>query len=553
MTTISRIVPILTTILGIIFIAFTVFLIAGCDEGLQMAGPVIQEPADTEPTTKPTDTPPETTEETPIVVMGEVKTEVPIAESETPTEEPKEPAVDKTPPTVVSVTYYRDAELTEPVTKVTIEDIIFTKVIFSEPMKVKMGVEALPEIHYKVLETETGGGYFVRGSYKMVSHDSELASGEAKPLEDTTSFLCKHEITGNPHTRIFRGVFRITSGKGVDLHGNHIEYFYDEEGLEIESRDIEVLEAYARQLSTLPERTPPIITEFIVPEHLWDEEPKVSPGHFTGRVLVPDPRGSSLRFTAKPTTGATITVMAGPQVGEQVTTNPAGYYYIRTEEEQLHLRVEKEWFEPKEVIVSRSSATILANGDRPNHPKDPQQQPGVILIGQIWPDEMRFLLENMVVVHDLLYIEAGPRDDEGRFIGGGYNNGLVMMYNTEIFHSAPLRNGSLVTRMNIFAEEIIHAHQHAQVARDGSGELPEWVNTPEGQAFLDARERDWQEYGKSGHELGYRIFPAESAAFIGVIVCLRDTWQRITIGGQRDTLIKTPHRQAWAAEWLFRK
>lgn len=530
----------LTTIL--VVATAVCFILTGCPETQQMMKPAMSEPADTEPTTL--ETPPAT--DKPAVTMGEVKTEPEPATPEPDAEPAEEPTVDTTPPTVVSVTYYRDASLAEPVTKITVEDIIFAKVTFSEPMQVEEGdPHGLPELRFLAQSTE-GGRYIVPGAFKMLSSDSELTHGEAKPLEGATTFLCKYEITGYPHSGIFRGVFRVVVGtKSADLAGNRMERFQDEDGLAMESRDIEALEAYAQQLSTLPERTPPVITEFIVPEHLWDQEPEARPGYFTGRILVPrDVVGSGYRSEAKPTTGATVTVMAGPQAGQKVATDPAGYYYIKTEEKQLHLRVEKEWFEPKEVIVSRSEATMLANGDRMNHWKDPQHQSGVILIGQQWPDEVRYLLEEMVVVHDLLYFEAGDKYE----FSGAYSGGVVV-----IFDGIPTDTHGMARRINIFAEEIIHAHQDAQTARDGRGSVDDWEHTPEGIAFLAARERDWQEYGKLPGFGQYRLIPAENAAAIGKWFLGKETWKRFGGYNLREIIAMTPHRQAWAAEWLLKK
>ena len=91
-----------------------------------------------------------------------------------------------------------------------------------------------------------------------------------------------------------------------------------------------------------------------------------------------------------------MTIASGPRAGESVATNPSGYYrFPNVKGDELHLRVEKEHFEPKEVRVHRSRPTILANGDVRITQGDPQQHPGNILMGHRWPDEVRFILEEI--------------------------------------------------------------------------------------------------------------------------------------------------------------
>ena len=173
---------------------------------------------------------------------------------------------------------------------------------------------------------------------------------------------------------------------------------------------------------------PPPITEFFIPVNQRSVEPVRNTGDFIGRVFAPKPEDWQTRPGAQPITGVTVTIASGPRSGESVATNPSGYYrFQNVAVDELHLRVEKEHFEPKEVIVHRSGPTILANGDVPNYTKDPQQHPGNILIGHRWPDEVRFILEEILVVHDLLYVEGG-RLPKGTDLGGYYSLGVIVLY-----------------------------------------------------------------------------------------------------------------------------
>ena len=179
-------------------------------------------------------------------------------------------------------------------------------------------------------------------------------------------------------------------------------------------------------------------------------------------VFAPKPEDWKTRPEAQPITGVTVTISSGPRAGESVATNPSGYYrFPNVKGDELHLRVEKEHFEPKEVMVHRSRPTILANGNAPNYTGDPQQHPGNILIGQRWPDEVRFILEETLVVHDLLYVEGG-RPPTGMDLWAFYSPGVVVLYS---YRFDDLND--IVGLLNAFAHEIAHAHQHATVSVDG--------------------------------------------------------------------------------------
>ena len=68
--------------------------------------------------------------------------------------------------------------------------------------------------------------------------------------------------------------------------------------------------------------------------------------------------------------------------------------------------------------MHRSRPTVLPDGSVPNYNKGPQKEPGNILIGQVWPEEVRTLLKEVLVVYDLLYIESGFWQENGLTYGG---------------------------------------------------------------------------------------------------------------------------------------
>ena len=250
------------------------------------------------------------------------------------------------------------------------------------------------------------------------------------------------------------------------------------------------------------DRIPPPITVFFIPAQQVSAGPptKRSVRDFIGRIYAPKPEDWKVRSDAHPITDTTVTIMSGSRAGESVITDDnSGYYHFpNVRGDELHLRVEKEHFEPKEVIVHRSHPTILANGDVLNYPEDVQQNPGSILMGQSWPDEVRFLFEETLVVHDLLYAEGGA-PPVGENIGGFYSRGVIVIYSHQF---AQWQNS--VGVLLLFAHEIAHARQHALVSVDGSARgIHDWNNTPEGIAYKEAREKDWNEVGKAQLDMGY--------------------------------------------------
>ena len=106
---------------------------------------------------------------------------------------------------------------------------------------------------------------------------------------------------------------------------------------------------------------PPPITDSFIPVNQRSVEPVRNPGDFIGRIFAPKPEDWQTRSEAQPITGVTVTIASGPRAGESVATNPSGYYRFRNvKEDELHLRVEKENFEPKEVMVRRSGPDNIA-------------------------------------------------------------------------------------------------------------------------------------------------------------------------------------------------
>ena len=302
----------------------------------------------------------------------------------------------------------------------------------------------------------------------------------------------------------------------------------------------------ASSLNTIP----PPITDFFIPVNQRSVEPVRNPGDFIGRLYAPNPIDWKTRSEARPITGATVTIVSGSRSGESITTDQSGYYlFPNVDGDALHLLVEKEHFEPKEVIVSRFHPTKLASGAVLNYHEDVQQHPGNILLGQRWPDEVRFIFEETLVVRDLLYIEAGrpPKVD----MGGFYSRGVIVIYRNKYADGI-----NTVGVLGLFAHEIAHAHQHATVSIDGSAwEIHGWRDTPEGIAFAEARRKDWQEVGRAPYDDIYGR--REGRGGIGITETAAETyahyWSVDRWGGRTSygfLEIEAPNRYKWAEEWV---
>ena len=91
--------------------------------------------------------------------------------------------------------------------------------------------------------------------------------------------------------------------------------------------------------------------------------------------------------------------------GDEVQTNHNGRYtFPEVDGDELHIRLEKDGHEPKEVIVHRMRRTTLRDDRLSLEYGGPQDQPGKVLIGAAWPEYANQIMEKMPVVADLLML-----------------------------------------------------------------------------------------------------------------------------------------------------
>ena len=416
--------------------------------------------------------------------------------------------VDATPATVLEISYYSDSNFTMPlIDEVTVGDTIYTKVVFSKDVPIVFADDASAR---PIISSNVGSEGF---RYRMRSGDANLQSGDAKPYQNTrNTFICEYVVPAKHIGEMFRtrADHHKTSGDSL-----HIMFFVH------------------------TEETSPNIPDTIVN---WQ------PQDFVGQVYVPNPDDLNPRSEARPIAGVTVTIVAGPRVGESTVTDKNGRYrFPNVSEDELHLRVEKVRFEPKEVIVHRFRPASLPNGVTLNYP-DPQKEPGNILIGQAWLEEVRFILEETLMPLDLLYIEGTLPPAAGSDRGGFYEPGVVILYNNRYYTEMQYPAGAL----NTFVHELAHAHQHALVFGDSDDWVSDWVNSAQATSFAEARRKDWEEVGKAR----YDSFPGFKSLIENAAETCAHYWSVDRWGG-RGAYGKleedAPNRFKWAEEWFGKK
>lgn len=452
--------------------------------------------------------------------------------------------LDTQPAQVVSIDYYLDERFTEPLADtVYVGDTVYTKVVFSKGVPVVFADDGIARPHISSTVEQRGPSVEPRKEfqYRIVPSDAPLERGTAQPYQGTDHvFICVYVVQGKDFAGTFRSHANYGATSGSALQIRFFQY-----------------------TGELPAEIGETITT-------W------SPTDFTGQVYTQRDSdiwfemvdgvyvvkgGVGVRDRSELIAGVTITIVTGPRQGEQSLTDRNGrYLFPNVSEESLHLRAERRHFEPKEVLVHRSAPTALANGDVPNFSGDPQRTPGNILIGQVWPDEVRPILAETLVVYDLLYFELLKLETRNEVeVAGSYSrDGIISVFSTR---GVDFKNPSAV--LNTLAHEIAHAHQHAVVSVDGNDEVVRWGgswrNSPEGQAFAVAWERDLEEVGVTYYDIDpyYRdnIFEnaAETCAFyweewLGLPPILR-------LPGRAGKTMKdiAPHRYRWAEEWVIQK
>ena len=507
----------------------------GCDEGMNMMDDVV---------TKPTE--PEQTD--PVVEVPTTTGDMKKPESTEPESEKKEPEpglADMTAPTVLKVGWYSEKRLFQFIIRDKHPgDTGYIKVVFSEPVEHIVGddASARPTLSLVV------GGQATR--LRVLPHDAgdeAFVSGTCKPLKgDTDTFSCRFTV---PEESI--GTIALQVGKETaDIAGNtaaellHIAPFMIVE----EPEPMVVLEVVPALKTLLP----PTRQEHPLPEN--------RSGGFVGQIRTLYSTDGTEVNSTQPIAGVSVTITAGSRAGEQVTTDQGGYYlFPNVNKDELYLRVEKEYFEPKEVIVHRARPTVLREQTGPViERKDPWNTPGTIVIGQRWPDAIRFIFRETLLPSDLLLViddgYKSPDRAAAQYQWEGPLQGVISIR----------KIGNDYIMLLMLGHELGHAHQHAITANS-----TDWTETPEGRAYAQAREKDWDEVGKSPLDQfitkGYRedLRLSEGAAEVSSLYWGRGIWAekgevfsawRVDIvPGKRDLETMAPNRYKWAEEWLKKR
>lgn len=452
--------------------------------------------------------------------------------------------LDTQPAQVVSIGYYADEQFTEPLTDTAyIGDTIYTKVVFSKAVSVVIADDDTARPHFSSVVEDRASSFtpLKEFQYRMVPPGSALMSGSAQPYQDTNHiFICAYAVQGKDFTGVFRSHVNYGATSGSALHVKYFQY---------------TGELPAEVGETITTWSP---TDFVGQVYTQrDSEVRIEV--VDGVAVVKG--GVGARERSEPVAGVTITIMAGSRAGEQSLTDRNGrYLFPNVAEDTLHLRAERRHFEPKEVLVYRSRSTALANGDVPNFSGDPQRTPGNILLGQVWPDEVRPILAETLVVYDLLYVEIErPRQK----VLGAYANGVVFIAASNILIASEASSENSIDALEVHAHEIAHAHQHAVAFVDGNdtGSWEDiWLDSPEGKAYAIARERDLSgEMGATYYDNDprYKVNLLESAAETFAFYWY-DRWggkplPRTPLQVGKSMKEIAPNRYRWIEEWLIQK
>ena len=281
-----------------------------------------------------------------------------------------------------------------------------------------------------------------------------------------------------------------------------------------------------------PITSPVTDTPVTPPSEPVTDTPVTPPSDFVGRVAIP--LNTEGRNDNRPVQGVTVTVFTGPRSGERVQTDHDGRYTIPDfDGDELTIRLEKSGHETKEVIVHRRNPTTLMDGKHLGY-DGPQNTPGTVLLGLKWPSGIRSVLRQMPIVADTLFI-SGNREHNW------YGNGVVEVQNKNL------------NNLRVVAHELCHAHQHYRVVPQGSTDgvpKPAWEASPEGKAYLRARQADWDdpEVGKAPFDLEEGL---SSSVEGGSETCARwwdvDRRPKYTRAWLQ---VNAPNRARWAEEWL---
>lgn len=485
---------------------------------------------------------------------------------------PQAPGIGK--PFVKEIDYYKDWKLTKPLSGTVKPGTTFwIKVVFSEPMQLKVADDntARPILYYRTGKTLTRFRIAKRSA-----GGEDFVSGDAKPWRDgTDDYICKYTVPKEA-----TGKFVVSVGKfNADKDGNTLSAFYTHK---------EQLTFGAVPATPVEHTDPvdPIMYQYIndipvadiLPSSAWVLDfpgpykeylpPKGGPKDFIGQVCMPVSNSDWAKLgNVAPITNAIVTITEGPRIGESVVTNEGGYYLFKDmDEDELYLRVVREYLEPKEVIVHRHSHTTpqKLESNRVLDPlyhideTQPQNIPGTVLMGVRWPDAVRFITEEVLLPHEVLCTMTPRLPHQERLaIGGYYENHVVTVVNRhedkgKIFHG-------------VLAHELAHARQHAVAIAHGNSTDGDWGDswekTPEGKAYKEAREKDLREVspknwiGTLDKNEYYESDLLENTAQFCSLYWGVDTWhswnyEETRGGGIR---VRAPNRFKWAEEWLKRK
>ena len=510
-------------------------------------------------------------------------------------------------PTVKSVDYYSDWQLTKPLTG-TIQSgaIVYTKIVFSEGMEhvVSDGVSARPEMYYRIGDRDVQHNIVPFGAT-----GKHYAPGDTKPIKIQTTYVGKYRVKSGDY-----GTFTLVAGKES-----------------ANKKGVKIAEEYVHtEALRIPDPPPPTVTITGAPTGVDNADVvsvavrdrgathykySVGVGEECGEYGNPTPIHRRLTVNVSDLPDGTVTLcVLGKNIASIWQTKPTTVQWTRDSSVVLEPVIVVTEPEPTDEDVPSqrdfSGRVFVPGVDNPiSFPVRPRlysqpvsgvtvtitaglrsgesvvtNQGGWYFFRNVREDALHLRVEKTgfetkeVIVYrsfsttladgTALNYPGDPQQRAGNvlighawpdksllrqvrtvsdplFISTDLGQDLGGFYNLGVI-GINTRIHNAAHRANLLAHEIAHLHQHALVSPSGIGDNLSWPNTPSGIAFVAARQKDWNEVGKARFDQ----LPWFSSVVENAAETFAYYWTGESRGTYGDLKVTAPNRYKWAEQWL---
>lgn len=510
-------------------------------------------------------------------------------------------------PTVKSIGYYSDWQLTKPLTG-TIKSgtTVHTKIVFSEEMErvVSDGVSARPELYYRIGDKDVQHNIVPLGVT-----GKHYAPGDTKPIRIPATYIGKYQIQSGDY-----GAFTLVVGtesankKGVKL----TEAYVHTEALRIpdpppptvtitgaptgvDNADVVSINVRGRgvthykysvnageqcgkygnptpihrrlaaNVSALPDGT---VTLCVLGKNIagvWQVEPTVvqwtrdSASVTEPVVLVTKPElvdeevPSQRDFSGRvfvPSVDSPISLPVRPRLYAQPVSGVTVMITAGLRSGESVVSGQGGWYFFRNVQGDTLHLRVKKAGFETKEVIVHRSFSTTLADGTVlnYPDDPQQRAGNILIGHawpDKSLLRQVRTVSDPLFISTDLGQDLGGFYNLGVVGiNKNIRNAA--HRANLLAHEIAHMHQHALVSPNGSGDNLSWPNTPSGTAFVVAIQKDWNEVGKARFD--------QLPWFSSVVENAAETFAYYWTGESRGTYgnlsVTAPNRYKWAQQWL---